>query len=109
MEDQQMIPKRPVFPGRVRRVPAGFGWVDHRLVSDRLITGRSHASLALYLFLVTVADREGLSYWSAGSVCRVLCMDSVQIKEAADELEVAGLAAYEPPIWQVLGLEGRPS
>ena len=30
-----MIPKHPVFPGRVRRISPGFGWVDHRLVSPR--------------------------------------------------------------------------
>ena len=102
-----MIPKHPVYPGRVRRVPAGFGWVDHRLIRERLICGRSHASLALYLFLVTAADSEGLSYWSAGSICRLLCMESTSLNDAATELEATGLAAYEPPIWQVLDLGRR--
>ena len=109
MEDQQMIPKHPVYPGRIRRVPAGFGWVDHRLVNERLIVGRSHASLALYLFLATVSDAEGLSYWSPGSICRLLCMESAELNAAAAELEVTDLAAYGPPIWQVLDLGRRMS
>jgi hypothetical protein len=104
-EISKMIPKHPVFPGRVRRVPAGFGWVDHRLVRERWIEGRSHASLSLYLLLVTVADAEGLSYWSEGSTCRLLGMDGSELRHAAAELETARLAAYAPPIWQVLELE----
>ena len=104
-----MIPKHPVYPERVRRVPAGFGWVDHRLVRERLISGRSHAALALYLFLVTVADAQGLSYWSAGSICRLLCMESTELNDAATELEATDLAAHEPPIWQVLDLGRRAS
>ena len=104
-EISKMIPKHPVFPGRVRRVPAGFGWVDHRLVRERWIEGRSHASLSLYLLLVTVADAEGLSYWSEGSTRRLLGMEGSELRHAAAELEAASLAAYAPPIWQVLELE----
>jgi hypothetical protein len=104
-----MIPKHPVFPGRVRRISPGFGWVDHRLVRERRIHGMSHASLSLYLFLVTVADGEGLSHWSKGSVCRILGMDSAVFAKAAAELQDADLAAYDPPVWQVLDLKGgRP-
>ena len=101
-----MIPKHPVYPGRVRRVPPGFGWVDHRLVRERRIEGLSHASMALYLFLVTVSDGEGLSYWSRAAMCSVLAMDEGVFVKAGDELEEAGLVAHEPPIWQVLDLEG---
>ena len=102
-----MIPKHPVFPGRVRRVPAGFGWVDHRLVRERRIEGVPHASLSLYLLLVTVSDAEGLSYWSEGSTCRLLGMEPSGLRRAVADLETAELAAYAPPIWQVLELGGR--
>src|SRR5208337_1871668 len=77
-----MIKKRPIYPQRIRRIPSQFSWVDHRLVRDRHIEACSHPALALYLFLVTVADREGLSYYSAPSVMSRLGMDAQTLAEA---------------------------
>ena len=53
-----MIVKSPILPKRVRKVPKGFSWIDHRLVSDRHIDRCSHEAGALYLFLVCVGDRS---------------------------------------------------
>ena len=96
--------KRPVVPGRVRKVPGAFSWVDHRLVREGHIDGKSHAALALYLFLVTVSDSQGLSYWSENAVARRLRLELSALRAARSELEAASLAAYEAPIWQVLEL-----
>jgi len=96
--------KMPVVPARVRRVPESFSWVDHRLVRENHINGRSHAALALYLFLVTVADAQGLSYWSENALSRRLRLEVPRLREARAELEAAGLVAYESPVWQVLAL-----
>jgi len=68
----------------------------------------SHAAMSLYLFLVAVSDAEGLSHWSEGSTCRLLGMEPEALRKAGTELELADLAAHEPPIWQVLDL-GRAS
>jgi hypothetical protein len=102
-----MIPKSPVKPQRVRRIPNGFGWVDHRLARERLFSGLSHSSMALYLLLVTVADGEGLSFWSERTICEVLDMTSASLREATRELEKADLVAYAAPIFQVLSLPSR--
>jgi len=96
--------KMPVVPARVRRVPESFSWVDHRLVREGHVNGRSHPALALYLFLVTVADAQGLSYWSENALARRLRLDLARLREVRAELEAAGLVAYEPPVWQVLAL-----
>jgi hypothetical protein len=98
--------KRPVVPARVRRVPRAFSWVDHRLVRDGHLDGRSHAALALYLFLVTVGDSQGLSYWGENAVARRLRLELPALRTARSELEAAGLVAYEAPLWQVLELPG---
>lgn len=103
------VVKRPVVPARVRRVPGSFSWVDHRLVREGRIDGCSHAALALYLFLVTVADAEGLSYWSENALGRRLRLDLARLRAARAELEAADLVAYEAPIWQVLALPGGAS
>ena len=49
-----MIEKLPIAPARLRRVPHGFGWVDHRLVRSGCLRQCSTDALALYLVLVTV-------------------------------------------------------
>ena len=50
-----------VLPGRVRQVPRQFSWIDHRLVRERFIDRCDAPAAALYLFLVTVGDAQGVS------------------------------------------------
>lgn len=100
-----MTTKRVICPQRLRRVPKRFSWVDHRLVRDGHIRGLSHEAQSLYLFLVTVSDAEGLSYYSDGSVEGYLCMDAVVLGRSRRELCSAGLIAYKRPLYQVLSLD----
>lgn len=100
------IEKHPPSPDRVRKIPESFSWVDHRLVREGHIKGRSSPALALYLMLVTVADCQGLSYWGEESLARRLSLSLIRLREARAELEAADLVAYAPPIWQVLSLPG---
>ncbi len=102
-----MREKRIICPERLRRVPRQFSWVDHRLVRDGHITGVSHEALSLYLLLVTVADAEGLSYYSDEAVCRLLRIESAGLSRARKELKDAELIAYKRPLYQVLSLD-RP-
>ena len=61
--------------------------------------------LALYLFLVTVSDAQGLSYYSDASLGRRLKLDPLQLAAARAALEKADLIAYHKPLYQVLSLE----
>lgn len=97
--------KRILCPERVRRVPRQFSWVDHRLVRDGHISQCNHEALALYLFLVTVGDAEGLSYYSDARVGRLLNMETCALACARRELRNAGLIAYRHPLYQVLSLD----
>lgn len=65
----------------------------------------SQAALALYLVLVSVADAEGLSYYSNASLERMLRLEPAALSAARSELIGAGLLAYEKPLYQVLALE----
>jgi hypothetical protein len=103
-----MMQKRPIRPERLRQVPPSFNWIDHRLVRDHYIERCDCVSLALYLFLVTVSDAQGLSYYSDASVCRRLKMDPLQLAAARTQLEKVGLIAYRKPLYQVLSLEPAP-
>jgi hypothetical protein len=82
-----MINKRPLRPDRIRQIPASFSWVDHRLVRENFIGRCGHSALALYLFLLTVADVQGLSYYSENSLCsRYLQMEPMALRAARQEL-----------------------
>lgn len=96
--------REPVLPRRRRRIPPQFSWVDHRLVRDGHITGRSAEALALYLFLVTVADADGLSWYSDSALCRVLSWELPTLQQTRHELRSAELVAYRKPLYQVLDL-----
>jgi hypothetical protein len=97
--------KRLINPERVRKVPTQFSWVDHRLVRERHIERCDVHAAALYLFLVTVADAQGLSYYSDASVARRLSMDPSRLIRARTDLIRLGLLAYERPLYQVLALD----
>ena len=60
---------------------------------------------ALYLFLVTVADAPGLSYYSEASIARRLSMDPARLAQARADLMRLSLIAYESPLYQVLALD----
>ena len=100
-----MTIKRVLSPQRIRRIPAQFSWLDQRLVRDRHIERCDAASCALYLFLVTVGDAHGLSYYSEASIARRLSMDPARLREARADLVRLGLIAYESPLYQVLALD----
>jgi len=97
--------KRVLCPERVRRVPRAFSWVDHRLVREGHISRLSHEAQALYLFLVTVSDADGLSYYSDAKAARLLNMQVPALCSARRDLCAAGLVAYRHPLYQVLSLD----
>jgi hypothetical protein len=99
------IKKRVLCPERLRKVPAQFSWVDQRLVRHRYIERCEPTAWALYLVLATVADAEGLSYYSDASLARMLRLDAVTLSAARAQLCAAGLLIYQKPLYQVLALE----
>jgi hypothetical protein len=100
--------REPIMPQQRRRVPPQFSWVDHRLVRDGHVQGRSAPALALYLFLVAVADADGLSWYSEEALCRQLSWTATQLQGARAELQQANLIAYRRPLYQVLDLSPAP-
>jgi len=101
--------KHVLCPERLRKVPPQFSWVDHRLVRENYFTRCEHSAWALYLFLVSVADVDGLSYYSDASLMRRLKLDPIQLSASRQQLLQVGLIAYEKPLYQVLNLEPVPS
>jgi hypothetical protein len=97
--------KRVLSPERLRKVPPQFSWIDHRLVRENYFLRCDHPAWALYLFLTSVADAQGLSYYSDASLVRRLKMDPLVLGASRQQLIQAGLIAFEKPLYQVLSLD----
>lgn len=98
--------KTLLIPSRRRRVPAQFSWVDQRLVRERHVGRCGAHALALYLFLITVADAQGLSYYGDDAIAERLGWSAAQVHAARAELLRADLIAFRRPLYQVLSLDG---
>ena len=99
-----MVEKHPIYPQRIRKVPRQFSWIDQRLVREHHIDRCSHRSATLYLFLVTVSDAQGMSYYGDRSICRRLAMDEQGLQSARQELIRLDLVAWQRPLYQVLAI-----
>ena len=98
--------KQLLRPERLRQVPEQFSWVDQALVQQHFIDRCEARSAALYLFLVTVSDAQGLSYYGAPTLTRRLRLSDEQFAVARQQLIELELIAYRSPLYQVLALPG---
>lgn len=99
-----MMQKRVLRPERLRAVPAQFSWIDQRLVRENFLRRAEPTAWALYLVLVTVADAQGLSYYSDATLSRLLQVEPLQLAQARQQLVAGDLLAYQKPLYQVLAL-----
>ena len=99
-----MMQKKLLRPDRLRQVPAQFSWIDQRLVREKFLRQGEPTAWALYLVLVTVADAQGLSYYSEATLSRLLKLDLLPLAQARQQLVSADLLAYRKPLYQVLSL-----
>jgi len=99
-----MTHKKLLRPERQRQIPPHFSWVDHRLIRQHRLRECDHSAWALYLFLVSVGDAQGLSYYSDASLARALKVDPLKLSAARRQLIDADLIAYQKPLYQVLDL-----
>jgi hypothetical protein len=87
--------KRPILPDKLRRPPRQFSWVDQRCVRERSIDRLSHPACALSLFLLTVAEAPGWSFYADFSLGRRRSMSHSVLHKARQELVQRGLVAYQ--------------
>ena len=101
--------KRVLCRERLRRVPEQFSWLDHRLVRDRHLSRCSVEALALYLFLVTVCDGEGLSYYSDRAITALLPLDFAALARARQQLLAAAADRLPEALVPGAGVGPAPS
>jgi len=101
------IAKNPIDPHRIRKITGSFAFIEHRFLRDGFWASLDHHQLLLYLFLIIVADRNGLSYYSYDKICTLLriCVDDYIL--ARNALIDKDLLAFDGNLFQVLSLPGK--
>ena len=110
-----MATSHVVQPHRVRKIEKSFAWIDHRLIRNGYLAAMTHQDQSLYLFLVLVADRNGVSFYRKEKICDQLGLDFGQFEVARDRLIDLKLIAFERysamtpnGYYQVLPVDGSP-
>ena len=103
-----MAVKRLLSPDRVRKIEGSFSWIDHRFITEGFLRDLSTLEILLYLFLVAVSDRNGLSFYHDDRIATLLKIDLPALGRAREGLIRRSLIAYESPLYQVLSLPPKP-
>ncbi len=103
-----MVKKKIINPHRVRSIKGGFSFIPHRFVTDGFLSSLSASELLLYLFLVAVSDRYGLSFYGEGSICSLLHMTSKNYQNTRQSLIEKDLIDFDGNVFQVLELPRSP-
>ncbi len=103
-----MSVKMVLKPKRIRRIPGRFSWLDQRLVREGHLRNISADASTLYLFLVTVANANGMSWYSPRRICFELPFDAQKLQKARAELVQVDLIVYDDGLYQVLSLPPAP-
>ena len=105
-----MISKTLILPERKRVLAPPFAWIDRRFLFDGFLTALSPRENLLYFFLVLVADRNGVSFYSYDKICTMLKIDVDTYVQARDGLIRKQLVAFDGQRFQVLALpQSRPT
>lgn len=97
-----------IDPDRIRKITGSFSWIDHRFISGGFIKNMTREEILIYLFLVAVSDRQGLSFYYDDRICSLLKIDPVSLGDARESLMERSLIAWRSPVYQVLALPSEP-
>lgn len=100
------MPKpKPIIVDRIRTIrDCTFGWVDHNFLHNGFLNRLSQPELLLYYFLITVADRNGVSFYDYERICQFLKLELDSYLNARNRLCERSLIAFENSVFQVLSL-----
>lgn len=97
----------PLEPRRIRYPKGAYGWVELRLVTEGHLQALDPSSALVYLFLCTVGNREGVSFWNRSRMARTLNLSLETVDAALRTLAGADLIAATERIVQVLPVPVR--
>ena len=101
-----MIEKVILCPDRVRKITGPFSFIEHRFLREGFFHSLTHQELLLYLFLVLVSDRSGLSFYRYDKISTLLRISVDEFILARDGLLEKDLLAFDGRTFQVLPWSG---
>jgi hypothetical protein len=99
-----MIEKVILCPDRVRKITGPFGFIEHRFLREGFFHSLTHQELLLYLFLVLLSDRSGLSFYRYDKISTLLRISVDEFILARDGLVEKDLLAFDGRTFQILSL-----
>lgn len=96
--------RKALVPQRIRTISGSFATIEHRFLRHGFWTTLGHHELLLYFFLILVADRQGLSFYSYDKICSLLSISLDDYVFARDSLIDKDLLAFDGTFFQVLSL-----
>jgi hypothetical protein len=103
--EKAMRKPNAIVPDRRRNIrQCTFGWIDHNFLHRGFLGRLSQEELLLYYFLITVADRNGVSFYDYERICQLLKLELADYLRARDRLCERSLIAYHDGVFQVLAL-----
>jgi hypothetical protein len=103
-----MMEKQPLYPERRRQITGSFAFIEHRFLRDGFWSSLNQHECLLYVFLVLVADRNGLSYYGYDKICTLLRCTLDAYLVARNGLITKDLIAFDGHLFQVLSLPITP-
>lgn len=100
--------KKPLNPHRVRKITSSFAFIEHRFLRDGFWSTLDQHQLLLYMFLIIVGDRNGLSYYSYDKIWALLKIAVDDYIVARDALIEKDLIGFDGHLFQVLSLPDQP-
>ncbi len=100
--------RNPLISHRVRSITSSFAFIEHRFLRHGFWASLGHHELLLYFFLVLVADRQGLSFYSYDKICSLIAISVDEYIVARDNLIKKDLLAFDGTFFQVLMLPSEP-
>lgn len=105
-----MLKPKPILTDRIRNIrQCTFGWIDHNFLHRGFLNQLSQPELLLYYFLITVADKNGMSYYDYQRICQFLKLELDDYLNARKALCQRSLIAFREGIFQVLTLPNQNS
>jgi hypothetical protein len=100
---------QPPQPDRIRSIRGTFSWIDHRFFRQGFDRGLTRLEKLLYLLLVAVSNREGVSFYSDERLGEILDIrHRHELTGARAELVARDLIAFTDGVYQVLDLPAVP-
>ncbi len=103
-----MITRTPLLPQRTRTIQGSFAAIEHRFLRAGFWETLNHHELLLYVFLVLVGDRQGLSWYCYDKIMSFLAISLDEYIWARDGLIDKDLISFDGRMFQVLSLPAAP-